>query len=69
MPVSQGKDHIDVTQTILDLVKSEIIDLMVCRYILLASMLESIDVRRNRRNMSISDSESDIEVAPVPYRK
>ena len=69
MPVSQGKDHIDVTPTILDLVKSEIIDLMVCRYILLASMLESIDVRRNRRNMSISDSESDIEVAPVPYRK
>ena len=69
MPVSQGKDHRDVTPTILDLVKSEIIDLMVGRYILLVSMLESIAVRRNRRNMSISNSESDIEIAPVPYRK
>ena len=53
----------------LDLVKSEIIDLMVRMYILQLSMLQSIAVRRSRRNTVISESENDNEITPVPSRK
>ena len=34
-----------------------------------SAMLESIAMRRSRRNMTVSDGESDIEITPVPSRK
>ncbi len=51
------------------LVKSEIIDLLVRMYIIPKSNLESVAVRRSRRNMPVSDSESDIEIEPTQSRK
>ena len=50
-PVSQGVYPRNVSATILHLVKSEIIDLMIYMYIFPVLMLESIAVRRNKRNM------------------
>ena len=55
-PISRGMDPWKLTPTVLDLVKSEIIDLMVRMIIFPSSMLQYIAVRRSRRNTAVSDS-------------
>ena len=57
-------DPRDVTSTVLDLVKNEIIELLVHLLILPSSMLQSINVRRSRMNMAISDRENDMMLYP-----
>ena len=61
-------DPLALTPTVLNLVKSGIIDLMVRMYILPLSMLQSVVMRRIRRNAVIYDSENDNEITPVPSR-
>ena len=61
-PVARGTDPRGITPTVLNLVKNEIIEMMVCMYHLPATMLDRIALRRSRRNMAASD---DVEIIPV----
>ena len=55
-----------LTPTVSDLVKSEIIEIMVRMLILPLSMLQSDVARRNIRNTAISGSDRDNKITPVP---
>ena len=48
-PISQTMDPTQVTPTVVDLVKNEIIVLVICMYILLTEMLQYVTARRIRR--------------------
>ena len=64
-PIERKIDPLKLTPTILDLVKNEIIEMLVRMYILPADMLKIIAMRRSRRNLAVSvDTECDIEIVP-----
>ena len=64
-PVSRGMDPLQLTPTVLDLVKNKIIDLMVHMFLLPSSIPQSAVGWRSRRNMVTED---DTEIPPVPSR-
>ena len=68
-PKERHTDPRSLTLTILDLVKNEIIELLVRMYILPKSQLQAIAVRRSRRIMAVSDGESVIEIVPTQNKK
>ena len=64
-PIERGANPRDLTPTILDLVKGEIIDLMVRMYIIPTTMLGQLSVRRSSRGMRHVDDDMVIK----PSRK
>jgi len=68
-PVSRGMKPEDLTPTVLDLVKREIIEMLVRMHILPKAKLQIIAVRRSNRHMTVSDGESDVEIQPVKSKK
>ena len=61
-PIARGANPRDLTPTIFDLVKHEIIDLLVRMFIIPTSYLQVISVRRSKRHIDVSDGESDVEI-------
>ena len=58
----KGMNPRDVTATILDLVKSEITEMMIRMRLLPVSMLQSLALRSSRRHMVVRD---DVEILPA----
>ena len=65
-PVVKGMNPRDITPTILDLFKNEIVEMMVCMHHLPAAMLDRIALRRSRRKMAVSD---DVEIIPAQHKQ
>ena len=68
-PVDRGAKPCTISPTVLDLVKNEIIDLLVRMFVLPSAELDNIVVRRSRRNSTVSDCKSNIEIEPVASKK
>ena len=64
--VAKGMNPRDITPTVLGLVKNEIVEMMVCMDHLPASMMQSLILRRSRRNMAVRD---DVEIVPVQRKR
>ena len=63
-PVSARTDPKDITPTVLDLVKREIVELLVRMYVVPANTLDCIMVRRSRRNSLVGEINRD-EIVPA----
>ena len=68
-PVDRQEAATEIPQSILEMVKKEVIELMVRMYILPVSMLANIVVRRSKRGRDKNDEGGDNEITPIPTKK
>ena len=68
-PIARGTLPKDITPTVLDLVKREIVELLVRMFIVPADRLECIMVRRSRRHSLVTDSRDKIVPAETSRKR
>ena len=59
----------NISPSVLDQIKGEIIDLLVWMYVLPRSYLGTLAVRRSRRNAAVSDDDSEHEIEPWIHKR